>query len=353
MNAEQISGGPIPDAAHFDLAAVEHALAQLWQSGGGEDRGHDTVRACSLNLAIPIAPGSYDNWQEATAELSRLIPSRIMVLETLGETTGPAVTAEVSATCHRRKGGLLVCSEVIRLLARSDSTDVLPSICRSLAISDLPFCLLALEDAGLRDEANRALLDQAQIVVTDSCSSRQPAVAALAPGKTTDLAWPRLSPWRAVLGNFLWTCPPFDVGALSRVEVAGDRAAAGLFMGWLAQLLGWQVQSAPEGPVVFLRDAGHPLDLALLPGEANVCGLTRVTLGMSGEDYVRILPETKVRFRVSARLGDHGVETTSACRTLSFAEEVASIVHSHGMDRLYDQAFNWARTCLGDRPAAS
>ena len=351
MIAEQIAGRPIPDAEHFDLAAVEHALALLWQREDGEDRGHNAVRACSLNLAIPIIRGSYDNWQQATAELSGVMPSRILVLEVRERAGAPSVDAEVSATCHRRKGGLLVCSEVIRLLARPDSTHLLPSICRSLAVSDLPLCLLALEDAGLGPKTDQALIDLSQIVVTDSCSSRQPEIAAAAPGKATDLAWPRLSPWRAVMGNFLWTCSAFDAGTLSRVEVAGDPTAARLYAGWLAQLLGWRVNATPSGPVMFLRDADHPLDLHILSGADNVCGLTRVTLRLAGDDYVEIMPTAKTRFDVSACFGGHSIEAGTACHTLSFAEEVASIVHSHGMDRLYDQALTWATRHIGPRPA--
>jgi glucose-6-phosphate dehydrogenase assembly protein OpcA len=235
-------------------------------------------------------------------------------------------------------------------LPRAESTHLIPSICRSLAVSDLPLCLLAVEDAGLGEKTDQALVDLAQIVATDSCSSRQPGFAAAAFGKATDLAWPRLSPWRAVLGNFLWTCSKFDAGALSKVEVRGDRAAARLFVGWLAQLLGWQVLSTASVPVAFVQDSDHQIDLQLLPGSDNVCGLKRVTLGLAGDDRVEIAPEAKTWFKVSASLGGHAIETGAACRSLSFAEEVAAIVHSHGMDRLYDRAASWAATLLGPWP---
>jgi len=353
VTAPQISGGPIPDAEHFDLAAVEHALARLWHADDSETRRHDAVRACSLNLAIPIAPGSYDNWQESISELSGLIPSRILVIERREDSAKPSVDAEVYAACHRRKGGLLVCSEVVRLGARADSTHLIPSICRALAVSDLPFCLLALEEADLGRPTDAALIALADIVVTDSCSSRQAAVALAAAGKVTDLAWPRLSPWRTVLGNFLSTCTEFDSGALTSVELEGDSAAIRLFAGWLAQLLGWRAKVTPEGPVISLREADRSPVIKLLAGKGRLCGLNRVTLRLAGKDFVQIEPTAQTRFDVTAHFGDDMVRASAAVRTLSFAEEVAGIVHSHGMDRLYDQAAAWAGRYLPPRSATS
>jgi glucose-6-phosphate dehydrogenase assembly protein OpcA len=331
----------------FDLAEVERALARLWAGDEGPAAHHDAVRACSLNLAIPVAPGTYDRWQQAVAELSRLLPSRILVLDLDREASGPAIDAQVTATCHRRKGGLVVCSEVVRLSAHADAVGRLPSICRALAVSDLPFCLLALDDDRFDAATNDELLALAEIIITDSCSSQRARVEAAALEKTTDLAWPRLAPWRAALGNFLWTCLRFDAGSLRQVGVVGDRQASRLFVGWLAQLLGWHVADTARGRVPYVRDAADPLDIRLLPASESICGLSAVTLRLANDDFVKITPGQESEFALTAEFGGERQESRMACRRLSFAEEVASIVHSHGMDRLYAQARTWSDRLLG------
>lgn len=337
--------GSIED--RFDIKAVEDALANLWSYEDDAAGSPDTIRACSVNIIIPVAPNGYDAWQNRIADLARQVPSRILLLEETPAGSKPAIDAHVTATCHRRKGGTLVCSEMVHIKAAPQACLLLPSLCRALAVSGLPLFHLSLEATGMDSQAVHALFELADLTVIDSEQLAESLWSDDPVYRDGDLVWPRLTPWRSAVGHFIATCEEFDTSAIRHVEVTGSHAAAPLFAGWLGCLLRWQtVPGASAGSRVTAAD-GEPLKITFDYKGTPCCGISG--LALTGDDSTRhhlAVDMNDEYIAIDARLGRTRVETRVPIHPLSFAEEVSSIVHSHGADAVYDHARRLALTML-------
>jgi len=335
----------------FEIRAVENALADLWRQEDRATGTPDTVRASSVNFIIPIAPDGYDHWQNRLADLARLLPSRILLLEEAPAGSKPTIDAHVTATCHRRKGGTLVCSEMVHIKAVPQACLLLPSICRALAISDLPLFHLSLDHTGMDSQAVHALFELADLTVVDSELLAGPLWSDDPVYCDRDLVWPRLTPWRAAVGHFVSTCEELDPAVITHVDVAGTTAAAPLLAGWLGCLLRWQtsLETSTGSPVTTVR--GVPLQLSFDDQGTARCGVAALTL--SGDDSANSRLAVRVDadyFAIDARVGGTRFETRIPIHSLDFAEEVAAIVHSRGSDAVYGQS---RRLALTMRPAVS
>ena len=337
--------GSIED--RFDIKAVEDALANLWGYEDDTATSPDTIRACSVNIILPVAHDGYDAWQNRIADLARQVPSRILLLEETPAGSKPAIDAHVTATCHRRKGGTLVCSEMVHIRTAPQACLLLPSICRALAVSGLPLLHLSLEGTGMDPQAVHALFELADLTVIDSEQLAESLWSDDQVYYGGDLVWPRLTPWRSAVGHFIATCEEFDTSAIRHVEVTGSHAAAPLFAGWLGCLLRWQtIPGASAGSRVRAAD-GKELEISFDYEGTPCCGISGLTL--TGDDSARnrlAVDMDDEYIVIDARLGRTRVETRVPIRPLSFAEEVASIVHSHGADALYGHARRLALTML-------
>lgn len=320
------------DPDQFDLRVIQDELSSIWNTGQQEGDSRDRVRACAVNFVIPIEPDTYTGWQDSLDELARLVPSRILLVERTQDGTRPAIDACVRATCHKRKDGALMCSELVHIRCVPDALPRVPSICRALAVSDLPLLLVSLVDAKLGGQAARALFEMSDLVVLDSSAREDFTDEVFCDG---DLMWPRLSAWRTAIASFLAGSEGFRPDQVERIEIVGRRAAPQLLAGWLAFLLhGRLIRTADEAPRIELP-GGRTLVIAITGGEGRVCGIDSVKLQLVEGMAVTFGTADSGALSIDALLGAQPIQSHYPVRRYTFAEEVAHIVHSHGADEVY------------------
>ena len=328
-------GDHTADLDHFDLRAIQDELSNIWNTGQQEGDSRDRVRACAVNFVIPIEPDTFTGWQDSLVELARLVPSRILLVERALAGSRPAIDACVRATCHKRKDGALVCSEIVHIRCVPEALPRVPSICRALAISDLPLLLVSLVDAKLGGPAARALFEMSDLVVLDSSAREDFTDEVFCDG---DLLWPRLSAWRTAIANFLAGCEGFRPDHVERLEIVGRRAAPQLLAGWLAFLLNGRITRPSDEPPRIELPGGRSLAIAITGGEGNVCGIDSVKLQLVEGMSVTFGSAEWGTLSIDALLGAQPIQSHYPVRRYTFAEEVAHIVHSHGADEVYEHS---------------
>lgn len=333
----------------FDIQAVENALADLWLTHDPSGTNKDTVRACAVNFVIPIRAGSYTQWQGQLAELSSLVPSRILIIEEAPEGSVPAIHAHVNASCHRRGDGTLTCSEIVHVAAVSDACKRLPSICRALAVSDLPVVYLALDRGTLDPVALQSLLEPADLIIVDSGRREQSDHAPDLVFCDGDLAWPRLVPWRYALGNFLRSHIDFPIDQVRAVRVSGASSAGPLMAGWICHLLKWRTQGKRQEDSGITTATGQHVDFTLETTDSGIGGIAEVELefGTGDNDRVVFTSAGDQDCKIVAQVGNRRIENHRRIKRLSLAEEVAHIIHSSGADQNYVKVMRFAHAIPG------
>ncbi len=247
------------------IAAIEHALAQLWKHLDPSDAKHaELTRACMSNLIVFCPNQNQANIVlEDLGEIVRLHPSRVLLL--IGDTNDPSSTIEafVSAICHISGSHGQVCSEHVTISATGNAVQRLPSTARSLLIGDLPTSLwwANQEAPSLGGDLFTELEAMADQVIYSSLGWRDPARDTIATARwaieaestetmPADLAWRRLKPWRSLIGQSLDpNAMPKALESITNVTVEYGQhglSQAWLLIGWLAFRLGWQ----PSGSAI-------------------------------------------------------------------------------------------------------
>lgn len=201
---------------------------------------------------------------EAANDASRMHPARIIVAARGSRSAAPRIDAQI------RVGGDAGAGEVIVLrlygaLARQADSAVVP-----LLLPDAPI-VTWWPGHGPRNPAADPLGTLAQRRITDSAAEKQPVRALRARAEhyaegDTDLAWTRLTLWRAQLVAAL-DLPPYEPVTSATVTGQADSPSTELLAGWLADNLRVPVDrvKAAEGEqgivgVRLERDSG-PIEL--------------------------------------------------------------------------------------------
>lgn len=201
---------------------------------------------------------------EAANDASRMHPARIIVAARGSRSAAPRIDAQI------RVGGDAGAGEVIVLrlygaLAREAETAVMP-----LLLPDAPI-VTWWPGAGPRNPSADPLGALAQRRITDSAAERNPVRALRARAEhyadgDTDLAWARLTLWRAQLVAAL-DLPPFEPVTSATVTGQSDSPSTELLAGWLLDYLQVPVRrmKAEEGQQgivgVRLERASGPIEL--------------------------------------------------------------------------------------------
>ncbi|WP_411103743.1 glucose-6-phosphate dehydrogenase assembly protein OpcA [Streptomyces sp. cmx-4-9] len=197
----------------------------------------------------------------AASDASREHPCRIIAV--IKRTSrGPHRRRSTRLDAELRVGSDAGTGEIILLRLHGELTDQAGSVVLPLLVPDAP--VVAWWPAGApADLAGDPLGALAQRRITDAAADVDPVgvldvrARAYQPGDT-DLAWTRLTPWRALLAAALDRNPPPVTGAA--VESEPDNASAELLARWLEDRLGVPVDRvASDGPVitaVVLRTTG-------------------------------------------------------------------------------------------------
>ncbi|WP_199433127.1 glucose-6-phosphate dehydrogenase assembly protein OpcA [Qaidamihabitans albus] len=219
----------IIDLPSTTTSQLNKKLVELRERGGAVALGRV--------LTLVIAAEDDDQLEEAidaANEASREHPSRVIVVAKGSRTAAPRIDGQI------RVGGDAGASEVIVLrlygpLAIQGQSAVVP-----LLLPDAPI-VTWWPGGGPKAPAKDQLGQLAQRRITDSAAERNPIRALTARSRSytdgdTDLAWTRLTNWRAQLVSAL-DLPPFDRITGASVTGEADSPSTELLAGWLAEYL--------------------------------------------------------------------------------------------------------------------
>jgi len=249
----------IVDLPSTDTSAVNRKMVDLRESAGAVALG----RVLTLVIITDDGPEAEAAIQAAN-DASREHPCRVLVLARGVRRAASRLDAQI------RIGGDAGASEVIVLRMYGPLADQGGSIVVPLLLPDAPIVAWWPGEPPA-SPAEDPVGSVAGRRITDVSATRSPSRtlgrlrAHYHPGDT-DLAWSRITSWRALLTAAL-DQPPHDAVTKAAVSGAAESASAELLTGWLSSRLGVPVtRSATEAPggeiahVRLERDSG-PVEL--------------------------------------------------------------------------------------------
>ncbi len=244
-------------------------LSELWVSLGrqGEsETGLGVLRACSLTLVV-LAEESEDvsDVGETLAALMPEHPARTILVRLHGS-GARSLSERVYAQCwmpfgQRRQ----ICCEQIELIASDAALADVPSVVLPLAVADLPLVVWCRSARLAAMPEFQAIAAMAHKVVVDSAEMADAAqalrrLAELAAGGllVADLAWTRITRWRAMLSQVFQNreyLAKLPFVSEIRVRFAPGFETAARYMGaWITGVLsGVSLAVEPSSEVSSLR----------------------------------------------------------------------------------------------------
>ena len=224
------------------LSDVESALARLRESAAQEG-GPPSLRTSVLTHLAWVPEEWVEPARKTLAGMAERHPSRTIML--VPDPDGPAaIDAVVSLECYALGDtDRQVCSEVVELTLRGETSKAPASVVMPLLISDLPvFCRWrgvppfgAAELDQLVGVADRLIVDSTE---WDDLPGPYSQLTELFDGTAvSDIAWARTERWRKLLAT-LWP----GIAKVGTVRVRGTWAQAYLLAGWLRSRLGREIQ---------------------------------------------------------------------------------------------------------------
>ena len=234
-------------ALAVDPRVIEAEFDRIWRDTARAGADDSSTRVRVLNL---VAITSSEEGRGRFEDMMQLLPQRhpcrgILVA---AQDSHDRLNAVISAHCWRSgtsRGH--VCSEEVLLTGSPQQERELASAVLALLVTDLPVTVWLMDEAAPTHTLGARLLDSSDAAVIDSGRSREPRSAferALALreeyGVTChDLAWGRLSTWRALSAQlFDGEDGAREIGLIESIEVRGGSGArfadALLLAAWLA-----------------------------------------------------------------------------------------------------------------------
>lgn len=234
------------------IGRIRDELRALWASEAIGDNA--IVRARTHNLLVYFETGVAeahhidDLWKAVTG----IRPGRVIIIEADPDAP-PRIDAWVSIFCHANRGQQL-CGELIHLRTGGSLRREIHGLVTGLLAPDLPVYLFWMAVPDPLDHLLSRLIREVDRLLVDSDITGQGrlwSLAGFADVSLGDLAWERLAPWRQMLAD-LWdyygTLPAQDQVHALEITVNSKGVSPGvqalLFVGWLADRLGWSWRSA-------------------------------------------------------------------------------------------------------------
>jgi glucose-6-phosphate dehydrogenase assembly protein OpcA len=352
---------------------VDGELRALWSAAPA--RGElPKARACTMNLVVVAgSPELASRWVSIVDDVVQGIPARAIIVG-LDPDAADGLEASVSAVCTPAPGGgSATCSERVTLAVRGGVCPRMPSVVRSLCVTDVPTTLVWLGRVHADDPTFAPLAPDAGRIVLDASEGSLASLAnvvywARARGKAerpgvADLAWTRLAPWQELCARMFdeprLRALASHVTRLTLVQASAPGKELGsegaLMLGWLATRLGWkagalagklrlsradggalavalQSSTADEG-----RSALHALRLEASHGPLSVTGeilrdqdaaTWRMTVAAGADDVKRVEQHVRLRTSETARLLERTLRRPARDETL--AEAVAWVDELRG-----------------------
>ena len=225
----------IKNLENTTTSLISRELVTIREEGGAVALGR------VLTLLVQTKFAGIEEAILAANEASRAHPCRIIVLadEDTQSSAEPRLDAEI------RVGGDAGASEVVVLRAYGEAASDPESLVTGLLLPDAPVVAWWPGEAPIKPSTS-AIGRIAQRRITDAASQKDPHawLVSLAnnyePGDS-DIAWTRLTLWRAQLAAIL-DQPPYD--PITKVIVTGavDSPSTDLLASWLGQKLGVEVE---------------------------------------------------------------------------------------------------------------
>ncbi len=322
-------------------------LAEMWTTLGKDSTGEGdgALRACSMTL-VTLAEESEDfsALGETIAALMPEHPARTIVVRLRGAGER-MLTERVYSQCWRPFGQKrTVCCEQVEVTASDPALGDLPSVILPLAVADLPlivWCrsprILALpEFSDIAAMADRVILDGEELPNAPEALARVAKISQLknSSGQQTragDLAWTRLTRWRAMLSQVFENRQHLaQLPQVSKVTVSanGDPpVSAWYFAAWVMNVL---------------ADIGiHPEFQMQTTGDAARGELAGIEL--SAPDWSADLALNKERLIVTAG----GLAHCNPLRPLSDCALMAEELRIVGDDAVFDRTLASAQRLVG------
>lgn len=252
----------IIDLPSTTTSKVNKKLVELRESGGAVALGR------VLTLVIVTEDGvETEQPIQAANEASREHPARVIVVARGVKEAAARLDAQI------RVGGDAGASEVLVLRLYGPLADEGASCVVPLLLPDAPVVVWWPTQAPdvPADDPIGALAHRR---ITDSAAEQDPIAFLNSRARTyvdgdTDLAWTRLTSWRAVLASAL-DLPPFEPVTGATVQGSADSPSTDLLAGWLGHYLGIPVRrethlgqgmysatlQRPSGAIEILRQDG-------------------------------------------------------------------------------------------------
>ncbi len=249
----------IIDLPSTTTSRVNKELVELRETGGAVTTG----RVLTLVIVTDDGEDTEDAILAAN-EASHEHPCRVIVL------ARGVRKATVRLDAQIRVGGDAGASEVVVLRLYGPLAEHADSVVVPFLLPDTPVVVWWPGDPPTTPSAD-PIGKLASRRITDSSSSPHPVKvlshrhATYAPGDT-DIAWSRLTPWRALLASAL-DQPPFEAVTAATVTGSADSASSDLLAGWLAQNL--------QVPVRRVRGGGQGIVAVELERRSGAVALTR------------------------------------------------------------------------------
>jgi glucose-6-phosphate dehydrogenase assembly protein OpcA len=326
--------GSAPAALRIDR--IERDLAAMWKTATTRTGGTAVSRACSSTLAVLCAAGDAEEAARRVRAISRLHPTRALVLE-LQSGADPPLEASAGAVCHLRGDGRgLICAEVIQVTADPAAEARLPSVVRSLAVGGLPLALLATAPGLRSGAAFREISGDADVVIVES--GRPADLPDPEETSVRDLAWSVSTDRRRALATAARHPAVRTVLAAPRGVRVGRpsgplTAATVLLAGWIAARLGLQPGAADGPDRVLARSESGTCQIDLSPG-----GPALRIEGASGEVEVHLDAGNHL-----ARVKAPGSQVRVPLRPQRFADRVIDEIHQHEPNPAHRAALPLAR----------
>lgn len=250
-------------AIEVPVARIEQELAALWRAAAQKAGKSGAVsRACLWNLIVRVdSEARFVEAKKLIDDVSAQLPARVIVLHTDSAAPDAPMRAWVEAN-WRQQGHVHSGSDEVTLFAAGRTVERLPSMVRSLVVTDAPTAMLwwgAPPSTGSREllhEIDRLIVDTRKLPSEQGMADYHRIYDERPDLEMVDLAWLGVRPLRGLTAGIF--DPPNDprrLEALDRVRVTsgvtGCQSRALLTQGWLAAQLGWsQYRRIADAPNV-------------------------------------------------------------------------------------------------------
>jgi glucose-6-phosphate dehydrogenase assembly protein OpcA len=260
----------IIDLPSSTISQVNKKLVELRETGG--------VVALGRVLTLVMVTGDGTETEpaiQAANDASREHPARVIVVARGAREAAPRLDAQI------RIGGDAGASEVIVLRLYGALADEGAGSVEPLLLPDAPIVVWWPTDAP--DCPSKDPIGAlAHRRITDSAAEADPGASLRLRARfyvdgDTDLAWTRLTSWRALLAAAL-DLPPFESITAATVSGAGDSPSTDLLAGWLAAYLSVPVRRElhPHGPGIVSAKLERPSgDIEIVRPDGKVGTLTQ------------------------------------------------------------------------------